>query len=245
VSGNSRTDSSPAPISAALPAASIRPRSIPIAVAATMNGSDVACMSQATVVCRASISVRYTSAGRPRAASKAARKIETMTRFDTDDVSASRSKRTPLVTKNAGMKTPKPTASSLRRKSGWVITSSRSTSETIAPAMNAPRMTSRPSCSATAAKATNSRNAPRTRICAVVSCSRTRSSRMRIECSAPRVTTNTTTASANTLPRSSSVEPMPPSPEKKIDSRMIAPKSAIDAAATISCPKSTRSRPRP
>ena len=86
MSGNSRTDSSPAPISAALPAASIRPRSIPIAVAATMNGSDVACISAATAVWRTPMTRRYTSAGRPRAASKAARKIGTMSRFDADEV---------------------------------------------------------------------------------------------------------------------------------------------------------------
>jgi hypothetical protein len=47
---------------------------------------------------------------------------------------------------------------------------------------------------------------------------------MRIDRSAPRATRKTTTASANTLPSSNSVEPVPPSPEKKIDSRMIAPK---------------------
>ena len=86
------------------------------------------------------------------------------------------------------MKKPKPTASSLRRKSGWVITSSRSASETIAPAMNAPRIASSPSVSASAAKPTSSTSAARTRICAVVSCRRRRSARMRIECSAPRTT---------------------------------------------------------
>ena len=52
-SGKIRTDSSPAPISAALPAASIRSSSSPIAVAATMNGSDVACNSPAIAVRRA------------------------------------------------------------------------------------------------------------------------------------------------------------------------------------------------
>ena len=66
---------------------------------------------------------------------------------------------------------------------------------------------------------------------------RSRSARMRAECSAPRTTTKTTTASRNSAPSSSAVEPVPPSPEKKIESRMIAPKSAIDAAAMISCPR--------
>ena len=127
-------------------------------------------------------------------------------------------------------------ASSLRRKSGWVITSSRSTSETIAPAMNAPRMTSRPSVSATAAKPTSRRSAPRTRIWAVVSCSRTRSARRRRERSAPRSTTKTAIDRVPSAPSRSSVEPVPPSPEKNTESRMIAPKSAIVAAATTSCP---------
>ena len=58
---------------------------------------------------------------------------------------------------------------------------------------------------------------------------------MRIERSAPRTVTNTTAASTSSAPRSSSVEPTPPSPEKNSVSRMIAPKSAIDAADTISC----------
>ena len=64
-----------------------------------------------------------------------------------------------------------------------------STSETIAPAMNAPRIASSPSCWAIAAKPTNSTSAARTRICAVVSCRRSRSARIRAECSAPRTTT--------------------------------------------------------
>ena len=65
-------------------------------------------------------------------------------------VRASRSYLTPVVTKKIGMKIPKPAASSLRRKSGWVIARSRSTSEMIAPAMKAPRMTSSPSSVASA-----------------------------------------------------------------------------------------------
>ena len=42
-------------------------------------------------------------------------------RFEADSVSAPRSTRTPLVTKKTGMKKPKPTTSSLRRKSGCVV----------------------------------------------------------------------------------------------------------------------------
>jgi hypothetical protein len=47
----------------------------------------------------------------------------------------------------------------------------------------------------------------------------------------------TTAASRTRLLISSRVEPTPPSPEKKIESRITAPKSAIVPAATISCPK--------
>src|SRR4051794_3744419 len=112
------------------------------------------------------------------------------------------------------MKKPKPTASSLRRKSGWVMTSSRSTRERIAPAMNVPRMTSSPNDSASAANPTKSTSAARTRIWAVVSWRRSRPSRMRRECSAPRTTRNTVAASAKSAASSSSVEPVPPSPEK-------------------------------
>jgi hypothetical protein len=50
--GNSTTDSRPAAISAALVAASMTPRSRPIAVAATMNGSDVDCSSPAIAAWR-------------------------------------------------------------------------------------------------------------------------------------------------------------------------------------------------
>ena len=121
--------------------------------------------------------------------------------------------------------------------------SSRSTSEMIAPAMKAPRITSSPSDSASAAKPTSSTSDARTRICAVVSCRRTRSSRRRRECSAPRTARKTAAARPNSPPSSSSVAPVPPSPEKKIESRMIAPKSAIEAAAMISCPKVVESCP--
>ena len=64
-------------------------------------------------------------------------------------------------------------ASSLSRKFGC-DTESRSTRPTTAPAMKAPRMLSRPNCSARATNATRSTTAARTRICAVVSCSRVR-----------------------------------------------------------------------
>src|ERR671914_635816 len=59
---------------------------------------------------------------------------------------------------------------------------------------------------------------------------------MRIERSAPRTVAKTTAASTSRAPSSSSVDPTPPSPEKKSVRRMIAPKSAMEAAATISWP---------
>jgi hypothetical protein len=46
-----------------------------------------------------------------------------------------------------------------------------------------------------------------------------------------------TAPSTTSRPINTSAEPAPPSPEKKTDSRMIAPKSAIDAAPMISWPK--------
>ena len=159
-----------------------------------------------------------------------------MARFEAFAVSALRSNLTPVVTKKTGMKNPNPIASSLRRNSGWVMTWSRSSSEMIAPATNAPRITSRPSCSATAAKPMNRTSAARTRICAVVSWRRSRSARMRTERSAPRTTKKTTIPRSASAPSSSSVDPAPPSPEKNRVSRMIAPKSAIEAAETISWP---------
>ena len=102
-------------------------------------------------------------------------------------VRASRSYLTPVVTKKIGMKIPKPAASSLRRKSGWVMARSRSTSEMIAPAMKAPRMTSSPSSVASATSPMSRTKAARMRICAVVSCRRRRTSPRRRECSTPAI----------------------------------------------------------
>jgi hypothetical protein len=79
--------------------------------------------------------------------------------------------------------------------------------------------------------------AARTRIWALESCSRSRSSSTRRERSAVRTTRNVTSSSpANTL-SSTAVEPGSLSPEKKSDSRMTAPKSAIEAAASTELPE--------
>ena len=91
-----------------------------------MNGSEVACSSPATPARRVPTSPRYGSAGRPRTTSSAATNSGTIAGVDAPASSASRSKRTPVVTKNAGRKKPKPIASSLRRKSGCVISWSAS-----------------------------------------------------------------------------------------------------------------------
>ena len=103
--------------------------------------------------------------------------------------------------------------------------------------MNAPRITSRPSCSAAAAKPTSNTTAPRTRIWAVVSWSLIRFELILIEPSALRTTRTTTAASTTSQPIRSRVAPTPPSPEKKTESRITAPKSAIVPAAITSWPK--------
>ena len=81
----------------------------------------------------------------------------------------------PLLTKNTGMRKPNPIASSLVRKRGW-LAESRSTMLTTTPARNAPRMLSSPNRSASAVNAMSSTTANRTRISAVVSCSRSSTS---------------------------------------------------------------------
>src|SRR5438445_133673 len=118
------------------------------------------------------------------------------------------------------MNTPKPTASSLVRNSGWVIISSRSTSVRITPAVKAPRITSRPSCVASATNPISSTNAPRTRIWAVVSCSRRSVSRIRFECSIPAIVRPIRIATRKRLPSSRNLLAVPlDSREKKIESR--------------------------
>ena len=143
----------------------------------------------------------------------------------------------PTLTKKTGMKKPNPAPSSLVRKCGWVIRASRSISDRIAPAVNAPRITSRPRFSASATKAAISRKAPRTRIWAVVSCRRTSAADSRRECSSPIRPTTATAASTTNPPSSRSLVPVPvASREKKRVSRMMVAKSAIEAAAIVSWP---------
>jgi hypothetical protein len=81
--------------------------------------------------------------------------------------SAFRSNRSPLVTKKIGMNTQKPTVSSLSRKCGCVIASTRSINDRSAPAANAPRIVSSLTCAASAVNRISRTNAARTRICTV------------------------------------------------------------------------------
>src|SRR5262249_26892497 len=73
---------------------------------------------------------------------------------------------------------------------------------------------------------------------------RSRSARIARNRVAPFTEWKTTPASTTSEPIRSSVEPTPPSPEKKIESRIAAPKSAIVPAATINCRTPRRSRRR-
>ena len=66
---------------------------------------------------------------------------------------------------------------------------------------------------------------------------------MRRERSAPRMTTNVTASRATKSPSRIAVDPGPLSPEKNSESRITAPKSAIDAAARTSCPNRLVSSP--
>ena len=66
IAGNSRTEISPAAVSAAPEAAGSTPKSYPIFTAATMNGSDVACRNPAAMVRRVPSCERYSSAGSDR-----------------------------------------------------------------------------------------------------------------------------------------------------------------------------------
>ena len=129
------------------------------------------------------------------------------------------------------MKKPKPTASSLRRKSGWVIASvavderdDRAGDERAEDHLEPELLGERGEADEQHERARGRGSA---RSCpAAAAGPRGCASSARRRATA----TNTIAASTNSAPSSSSVEPVPPSPEKKIESRMIAPKSAIDAA---------------
>ena len=99
-------------------------------------------------------------------------------------------------------------------------------------------MVSSPACSASTTRPTSSSTASRTRISAVVSCSRSRTLPSRID----RPARLRTTATATTRPpkRTSSpsrVPVLPPDMENSRLSSTIAQKSAIVAPAMVACPK--------
>src|SRR6266536_3244499 len=121
---------------------------------------------------------------------------------------------------------------------------SRSVAARIAPARNAPRIASSPIFWATATNPTSSTIAIRTRISAVVSCSRVSSALTPIDTFSRDSPSATAATSSTSPPTSTSLTAMPlPLSEKKNDSSRIAPKSATDAAATTSWPRSRSSWP--
>src|SRR5689334_2551237 len=81
--------------------------------------------------------------------------------------------------------------------------------------------------------------AARTRICTVVSCRRLSTRETLIECSTPTIASPTRRTTSAKIVNRISVPAvlLEPLPEKNTDSKMIAPKSAIEAAAITSWPK--------
>ena len=86
------------------------------------------------------------------------------------------SRPTPVLTKNTGIKNPKPIASSLLWNSSCEAGDS-SVRRTMTPARNAPKIMASPKCSATTAKARANVMASRTRSWELVSSSRCTTSR--------------------------------------------------------------------
>ena len=135
------------------------------------------------------------------------------------------------------MNTPKPTAWSFVWKPVCVIISSRSSNLSTAPAKNAPRINSSPNNCATTTNPMSRRKAPRTLIWALESCSLARAELRRLECSASASASPVAITSTTKPAIKRRVDPaLLESPEKKRESRMIAPKSAIDEPAMISWP---------
>src|SRR5436190_1256702 len=91
VLGNTNADNRPAATNAAAVAGVTVPRAMPIWVAATMNGSDVAWRRPAATALRVPTSGRYTMAGSARTKSNAARKTGTRASVDGSSSSADRS----------------------------------------------------------------------------------------------------------------------------------------------------------
>src|SRR5690242_19258523 len=110
--------------------------------------------------------------------------------------------------------------------------------------MNAPRMLSNPNFSASTTKAISRSIAARTRISAVVSCSRSRTSPSRVDREESVTATPTRSTSPTNIPRSSSRERGSVSvPENSRDSSSTAAKSATDEAAMVVCPSRPSTAP--
>ena len=82
------------------------PVSTPICVAVTMNGSDVACSRPAATTERRSKSRENSSAGNPRTTSSATRNTGTRASAAGFSIRPLRSSRSPLLTKNTGIRKP-------------------------------------------------------------------------------------------------------------------------------------------
>ena len=202
-----------------------------------MNDREVACSSPAAIVARRSRKRRYSSAGSARTHSSAATVAGTRSAASNDENSESRSSAAPLVTKNTGMNTPKPTPSSFGCRPELATALLRSRRLTIAPAMNAPSTTSRPNSWAISTSPARSRKAIRTPICALVSCRRRT---VAVRRSDPRAPASRRPIKATSAPNSSSrttvLSALEPWCEKNSERRITVAKSAIEAAVMTSWP---------
>ena len=145
-----------------------------------------------------------------------------------------------MVTKKTGMKKPKPTASSLRRKSGWVMAcvaveqgEDRARDEGAEDGLQPELRGDRREADKQHERAPNADLRGGVLKAQEVGADDARALR-------PADGKKIAAASSTSAPIRSSVAPMPPSPEKKTDSRMTAPKSAMVPAAITSWPKVER-----
>ena len=117
-------------------------------VATTMNVREVACMKPAAQAWVRPTARAYSAAGPPRTTSSATRNTGTRTIARVLADNADMSRPAPVLTKNTGIKNPKPIASSLTWNCSWVVGDSP-VRRTMIPARNAPKMVASPKRSAT------------------------------------------------------------------------------------------------
>ena len=147
------------------------------------------------------------------------------------------SRPTPVLTKNTGIRNPKPIASSLPWNSSWEAGDS-SVRRTMTPARNAPKIVASPKCSATTEKARANVMASRTRSWELVSSSRCTTSRNGPQLLIRWVTTTVTAVKpTNPASRPSSTDGFVEEAEKNTDSRTSGASSASEPAAMIRRPK--------